>query len=190
LGADETALLRRALDGDGEAFSALMDALNPLLLMVAGAILRTTGESAEGVVLDAWAALWEKPDAFDPRRGTLKTYLCLWVRSRALDAARKSLARRNVPLEQAWDVPSRAVSAEDRTIARELFGALREAVDALAEPMRETVVRRYFLDEPPALIARNMGVAPRVVSDRLYQAKQQLKGALRHAGSTGGGRMD
>ena len=71
------------------------------LYTVAAAALRGVGteQDAEEAAADAFVYLWEHPEKFDPRRGSLKTWLSVVARSRALDRSREILRCRAVSLE-------------------------------------------------------------------------------------------
>lgn len=72
------------------------------LYTVAAAALRGVGteQDAEEAAADAFVYLWEHPEKFDPRRGSLKTWLSVVARSRALDRSREILRCRVVSLEE------------------------------------------------------------------------------------------
>lgn len=72
------------------------------LYTVAAAALRGVGteQDAEEAAADAFVYLWEHPEKFDPRRGSLKTWLSVVARSRALDRSREILRCRAVSLEE------------------------------------------------------------------------------------------
>lgn len=120
--------------------------------------------------------LWRNPSGFDPGKGTLKTYLAVMTRSRALDTYRRLIRHDAAALDES--IPAPETDLQDRLIARELSGALRDAVDALAEPDREIVLRRYFFEEKPAEIAARLARPVKEIHNRLYASKQKLRNAL------------
>jgi RNA polymerase sigma-70 factor (ECF subfamily) len=162
--------------GRGE-LEKLMEEHNRLLWSVAGGILRGVGtnEDIEECVGDVWIALWRDPGAFDERRGTLPSYLAVMTRSRALDKLRALRRRETAALQD--DTPADG-GVEDEMVRRELFGSLRDAVDALDEPAREIVIRRYFFEEKPSEIAAKLSLPVKEVHNRLYAAKGRLRKAL------------
>ncbi|MDR3277357.1 MAG: sigma-70 family RNA polymerase sigma factor [Oscillospiraceae bacterium] len=174
----EEALIKRLRRGDSEAFLDMMDTYNRLLWGVAGGILKDAGtaEDVEECVSDVYLDLWRKPKAFNPKKGSLKTYLAVMARSRALDRYRQLARVQNAELDEALPSPEDAL--EDRLIARTLSGTLRGAVDALGEPDREIITRRYFLDEKPTAIAAHTSLPLREVNNRLYQSKLKLRKML------------
>src|SRR4051812_36176842 len=66
--------------------------LHPIALASANRVLRDEA-AAEDVVQDVFVQLWLNPSAYDPSRGTLKSYVSMLARSRALDRWRSRAAR-------------------------------------------------------------------------------------------------
>ena len=58
------------------------------------------------------------------------------------------------------------------------YQALYDAVNVLPDHTREIVLRRYFMEQKPAAIARAMGLSVKEVDNRLYRAKRSLAKAL------------
>ena len=149
-----------------------------LLWPIASAVLKNVGDDrdVEEVVADAFIFLWEHPGKFDPRRGTLKSFLCILVRSRAIDRYRDLTRRATVPLEEAvlcgtFGMQERLMEAESR---KELLAAVR----SLGEPAREILVRRYYYDQKPRQIALALDMTVKQVDNSLYRSKQLLRRAL------------
>ena len=55
---------------------------------------------------------------------------------------------------------------------------LLAAVNALGEPGREILVRRYYYGQKPREIALALGLTVKQVDNSLYRAKRQLREAL------------
>lgn len=68
--------------------------------------------------------------------------------------------------------PDRALAAEERA------AAVRRAVDALPEPLREVVVLCEWEDLPIAEAAAVLDTSPKAVETKLYRARKQLRAAL------------
>ena len=66
----------------------------------------------------------------------------------------------------------------DAINAREARQALRAAVDALGEPDREILIRRYYYNQKPREIALALDMRVKQVDNRLYQTKRKLREAL------------
>jgi RNA polymerase sigma-70 factor (ECF subfamily) len=158
-----------------------METHNRLLWAIAGGILRGVGseQDIEECVADVYITHWRNPQAFDPERGSVKTYLALLARSRALDRYRA--LTRDIPAELDDEVPGTDQDVDDALIADELFGTLYRALDDTPEPDREILVRRYFFEERPREIAHHMNIAVKEVNNRLYAAKRRLRRELEEA---------
>src|SRR3989442_15970980 len=83
--------------GDREAFEALYRRSSPAAF---GLAYRVTGQEllAQDVVHDSFLALWKAPEAFDPARGSFRTFFLSLVHHRAVDTVRREerLPRRSL----------------------------------------------------------------------------------------------
>ena len=88
---------------DEDAMNAVIEKYSRLLWSIADAVLKNVGnvQDVEECVADVFISLWEHPEKFDPGRGSLKSYLCILARSRAVDRYRQLVRRETVPLEDA-----------------------------------------------------------------------------------------
>src|SRR3954463_9247199 len=77
---------------DPRQFNDAYRRLAPLALASANRVLRDEA-AAEDVVQDVFVQLWLKPDSYDPKRGSLASYVSMLARSRALDRWRSRSAR-------------------------------------------------------------------------------------------------
>ena len=81
-------LLQRIRLGDEDAVLALYDRYSQLAYSIILRVLRDEGV-AEEVMQDIFLQLWRKPDSYDPSRGTLRTWIAVVCRHRAVDQLRK-----------------------------------------------------------------------------------------------------
>lgn len=164
--------------GDSAAIHRVINKYSRLLWPIASAVLQGVGsdQDAEECVADAFIYLWKHPDKFDPLRGSLKSYLCILVRSRAIDRLRQINRQGTLPLEEA--VLSATVGMQEELLSRETKRELAAAVNALGEPGREILVRRYYYDQKPREIALAMGMSVKQVDNSLYRSKRRLRQAL------------
>lgn len=156
------------------AMNRLMDKYSRLLWSVAAAVLRPMGsdEDLEECVADVFVFLWLNPEKFDPSRGTLKSYLSMVARSRALNRCRQpSIPLDALPLAQELEIAPELPDTERAD-------ALRAAVDALSEPDREILVRRYYYDQKPREIAAALDLPVKQIENRLYRTKCLLRRQL------------
>ena len=167
---------RRILSRKEEAIAQVMSQYAKTMWHVACAVLHDTGspQDAEECVADAFLYLWEHADKFDPARGSLKTFLCVVTRSRAMDRRRKLLRQQHVVLDETLlllritEVPSDP----------ELHHALTAALHNLSPMEQEILLRRYYHEQKPRAIALALGLSVKKVNNTLYRTKQKLRETL------------
>lgn len=171
-------LLRALRRGDEGAIDTLMRRYARLLWSVASAVLGDAASEAdiEECVADVFVRLWREPEKYDPDRGSLRSWLCLVTRCRAVDRLRELTRRGEAPLDET--LPAREPDLDDLLAGEEAKRQLAAAVDALDERDREILLRRYCREQKPKEIALALGVPVKQVENRLYRSKQALRRAL------------
>ena len=164
--------------GQGDVMNHVIEKYSRLLWPIASAVLKNVGseQDVEECVADAFIYFWQHPEKFDPARGSLKSWLCLVVRSRAVDRYRQISRHGELPLEEA--VLSVSAGLQEELMSRETRQELVAAINALGEPGREILVRRYYYGQKPREIALALGMTVKQVDNFLYRAKRQLRQAL------------
>lgn len=149
-----------------------------LLWSVAEAVLSHIGsvQDVEECVADTFIYLWEHPEKFDHQRGKLKTWLSIVARTQAVNRYREITKRNTLPLEDADFVDQLDVA--DSVLEVETRQALLAAVNALGEPDREILIRRYYYDQKPKEIALALDMSVKQIDNRLYQTKRRLREML------------
>jgi RNA polymerase sigma-70 factor, ECF subfamily len=103
------------------------------------------GTAAQDVVQDVFVELWTHPDRYDPAAGTLRTYLTLLARHRAVDLVRSELRRMSRQQRTYRLTPSEPLrSASDEVMAAESATVVRAAVRLLPGSQRRVVELAYF----------------------------------------------
>jgi RNA polymerase sigma-70 factor (ECF subfamily) len=144
---------------DPSAFARAYAEHRPAALGAALAVLHDA-RAAEDVVQDVFASLWANPRAFDGQRGTLRSYVTLLARSRALDRWRSRRARDGA-LERMATVAARrghAPPAADAVLEREGARHALSLIDRLPRPQREAIVLAVGHDLTAAQVSRATGI--------------------------------
>ncbi len=129
--------------------------------------------AAEDLVQETWLAfLRRKPDSSRPLEPWLSTVVHNFARRHRRAEARRAEREADAAREEAQ--PSSHELVERAGLQRELV----EAVLALDEPYRSTLLMRYLEELPPREIARRTGAPIRTVSTRLQRGLAQLRDRL------------
>lgn len=163
---------------DEAAINEVIRKYSKLLWSVAGPVLSSIGstQDIEECVADTFIYLWDHPDKFDPRRGKLKTWLSIIARTQAINRYREIAKRDTVPLEDIGFMDHLGIV--DDILKEETRRALIAAINALGEPEREILIRRYYYEQKPKEIALALDMSVKQVDNRLYQTKLKLREAL------------
>jgi RNA polymerase sigma-70 factor (ECF subfamily) len=168
-----------AIRGRDEAvINEVITKYSKLLWSVAGAVLNNIGstQDAEECVADTFIYLWEHPDKYDPQRGKLKTWLSIVARTQAVNRCREIAKRNTVSLEDTDFVDQ--IGIVDDILKAETRQNLLASVNALGEPDREILIRRYYYDQKPKEIALALDMSVKQVDNHLYNTKRKLREAL------------
>lgn len=162
---------------DENMIRQVIEKYSRLLWKVSGQILDRIGctQDVEECVADAFIYLWEHPEKYDPGRGSLKSWLCIVARSRAMDRCREITRQNVISLENALLATSGPEELLSRVESRRI---LHTALLAMEEPSREILTRRYYYGQRPGKIASAMGLTVKQVDNYLYRAKQKLRLAV------------
>ena len=164
------------------------DAFDELYRRYAGAAygvaLRVTAQDliAQEVVQEAFLAVWRAPEAFDPARGTFRTFFLSLVHHRAVDAVRREerLRRRSERVSNLEPVLGEDV-AEDVVEDAYLGGRrkeVREALGTLPADQRRVLELAYFGGKTQVVIAEELGIPVGTVKTRTLAAMRKLRAAL------------
>ena len=164
---------RRFLDGDESAFDSIMEELFYPLVYFIDRYLQDTS-AAEDIAMDVFSELIVHQHRYN-FKVSLKTYLFMLGRSRALDALRHRKVLRFVELKEALGIPDDGAALEELVITDERHRLVHNALGQLPEAMREAVHLIYFEDFSYEDAARVMKKNRKQVDNLLYRAKKELR---------------
>ncbi|MPN09023.1 hypothetical protein SDC9_156311 [bioreactor metagenome] len=161
--------------GDETFINYIIDKYSKLLWSIAGTILKNVGsaEDIEECVADVFIYLWQKPEKFEARRGKLKSYLAIIMRSRATDKYRQLSKQNVISLDEKLMINTLEIA--DDVLSEETKRTLIAAIKSLEEPERDIIVRRYYYDQKPKEIAFSLDMPIKQVENHLYRTKQRLR---------------
>jgi RNA polymerase sigma-70 factor (ECF subfamily) len=162
---------------------ALGEVYDQYASFVYGLALRVIGDprAAEDVSQDVFVCLWERPAAFDPERGSLRSWLGTLAHRRAVDYVRREEARRRRAERDA----GRAVPAPDvEEAATALVAAerVRAALDLLPNEQRRAIQLAYFGGKTYREVAVVLGIPEGTAKSRLRLGLRRIAEALEAQG--------
>ncbi len=180
----ELDLVAAVAAGETDALATLYDRYAPLLMGLAMKILQDKAE-VEDLLHDVFVEVWQKAGSYDPARGTVRTWLCLRMRSRALDRSKLSRRSRAESLDARPDEGSQEVPTNNgvEVLERE---RLAQALAGLTDSQRTVISMAYFQGLSCSEIATALEVPIGTVKSRLAGAKRGLEKAM-GAGRGGAG---
>jgi RNA polymerase sigma-70 factor (ECF subfamily) len=172
--AADSSLSARLAAGDDRALAEVVDRLGAAVHVVAAAVLGNA-PAAQDVVQDVFVDLWCHPERFDARLGTLRTYLMMCARHRAIDVVRSE--HRRAGREQRCErlLPQqRDPSPSEVVVDAETESAVREAVRKLPPGQREAVQLAYFGGLSYRDVGRTLGIPEGTAKSRVRLALTKL----------------
>jgi RNA polymerase sigma-70 factor (ECF subfamily) len=135
---------------------------------------------AEDVVQEVFVRLWNRPERFDPDRGSLRAFLAAETHGRAVDLMRSEDARR---LREEQDSGSRqlAVTIEHEVVEASYAIQLRQALESLSPEEKEALDLAYFGGLSYRQVALALGEPDGTVKSRIRRALSRLQHELKQA---------
>lgn len=172
---------QRLVYGDENALGAVYDRYCRMVYVVA---LRVTSDNgmAEDVTQEVFVSLWERPLAFDPERGSLRSWLCLLANRRAIDRVRAEVRRRTLMTELYLGEPATpgpiAADPAEIVLASMTAASVRSALANLPMLLRQAVELAYFHGRTYREVAAELGIPEGTAKSRLRSGLRQLAVAL------------
>lgn len=174
-----TDLLRRDPE---RALDQMLHAYTGLVYHAAAAVLgRNSHEEIEECVSDAFLVVYKSRERLDFSQGSLKAYLCATARNLAINRLKNRTNSPEVPLDEFSLSSEVTESAAIRNLETE---QLIQAIVSLGEPDSRIILYRYYFDLSSKEIAKQLGIKPNTIDQRLRRALAKLnklmKGGLLH----------
>ena len=168
---------------DESMMAYIVERYSKLLWSVVAPVLGGIGneQDMEECVADVFIHLWTKPENYKPEKGKLSSYLSVMARTKAIDRYRMIYRKLEDPLEETAmqrlmaDCLSQPLES---LLQKERREDILSVIARLGEPMEEIVIRRFFYDQKPRMIAAAMNLSVKQVENSLYTAKRQLRQML------------
>ena len=164
---------RRFLDGDESAFDKIMKELFDKLVFFVDRYVHDI-HAAEDIAIDAFSDLVVNKHRYN-FKVTLKTYLFMLGRSRALNYIKHRKVIDFVELEEADQASPEQESLEEIVLVDERKRIVNNALRTLPDDMRIVIHLIYFEDLSYDEAAKVMKKNRKQVDNLLYRAKKELR---------------
>ena len=161
-------LVARMVRGDRSAVALLYQRHQAPLFGLARSLLRSAAE-AEDLLHDVFLEAWRRSADYSAERGSVRAWLILRTRSRALDRLKSAARPRGVALE----LPANTAPADTGDQQR-----LRELLAQMPEAQQQVVLLGYFEGLSSAEIGERLGIPIGTVKSRTRAALESLRDVL------------
>lgn len=177
----DAALVAAMAAGDRAALASLYERHAGVLLGLALRIVKNRLE-AEDLLHDVFLEAWRAAKDFDPKRGRVRTWLAVRMRSRALDLQKSARVSRNAG-DAGLDV-----LVDHSEVASPDHARVRSALAELGADQRRVLELAYFEGLSCSEIAKRVSIPVGTVKSRLAAGLERLRAgmAARAVGDRGG----
>ena len=176
--AAEADLMESFLRNDGDAARRLYDRFASRIYGL-GLVLLRSKTDAEDLVQDTFLKVMRTGSAFDPRRGSLDTWILLNARGIAIDLLRRrSLEGRKLSSLPRVSEASDEAGPEWRAEVRDLFQRANDAMGRLPSGQRSALELAYIGQRSTREIAEMQGIPRGTVKSRVHAAVASLQKAF------------
>jgi RNA polymerase sigma-70 factor (ECF subfamily) len=169
--AEDVRLVEAIASGDRLALGALYDRHAGILLAVARQLLPERAE-VEDLVHDVFLEVWKRAHTYDPERASVRRWLLVRLRSRALDRLRSHAYSRRRSLDR-----DERVASDDPSVELDA-GRVESLLAELSEEQRSVVTLSYFDGLSSSEIAAELSIPIGTVKSRMAAAMQRLRAML------------
>ncbi|MFP5350957.1 MAG: RNA polymerase sigma factor [Actinomycetota bacterium] len=160
----ESALADRLMERDESALQEVMERYGTVVLGIARRVVAERSH-AEEVAQDTFIALWRRPGAFDPTRGSLQSFLVGIARNKAIDLVRKEESMRR----RADELMSEMATRPTTTTMDRLHDVadIQAALSQLPATQRDALALAYFGGRTYREVASELGIPEGTAKTRL-----------------------
>lgn len=167
-------LLEKLKKDKNSGLSVVIELYSGLLYKVVAAVVLPLGsnEDVEECVSDSFLSFYRHIDSVDPEKASIKSYLAVIARRKAIDFCRRNKDKNSLSLEM-LNENERAQESFVSDVERKKL--LFEALKNLGEPDTTIVTRKYFFGETAAQIGEAVSLSEAAVQKRLERSREKLK---------------
>ena len=171
--ASDESLLEKVRMQDHAAMTMLFNRYAGMVYSVALRVLKDPG-SAEDVMQEVFFQVWQSPQAFVSRRGSLGAWLLVVTRNRAVDVLRRRKPSDSVDEVVLAGKENIAIETERRTMMEKV----RSALNRLPPEQQQSIEMAFFQGLSHSEIAEQTGEPLGTVKTRIRSALISVRRAL------------
>ena len=178
---DDDTLAQAIAEGDKDAFAEAFERHSGRGLSLAARVMGSRIR-AEEVVQDVFVRLWERPERFDARRGSLQSFLLADVRGRSIDALRSDGRRQD---REVRDHRRGATAGQDVDLAaldRVVAADIRAAISCLSDEEGQSISLAYLGGYTYREVASILHLPEGTVKSRIRSGLARLRVQLKSVG--------
>jgi RNA polymerase sigma-70 factor (ECF subfamily) len=172
-GPSDVELVARMVQGDRSAVAVLYERHKLPLFGLARGMLRNAAE-AEDLLHDVFLEAWRRSADYSEERGSVRAWLILRTRSRALDRIKSAGRPRQAAASGALDPPLQHTTLAESSDQRRV----RELLAQMPETHRQVVLLGYFEGLSSSEIGERLGIPIGTVKSRTRAALEALRDVL------------
>ena len=176
---DDERLRDRLAFGDESAFIDLYEQFKNLVYTTAARVTRD-GKAAEDVTQEVFLAVWQRPLAYEPAKGSLRGWLAMMAHRRAVDLVRREEAQRRRSLDgRLYAGESRGDPVGDLVSDADAAQRLGTALQTLPSHLSRAITLAYLEGRTYREVAIELGLPEGTAKSRLREGLHRLAVALR-----------
>ncbi|MDI6105474.1 sigma-70 family RNA polymerase sigma factor [Actinoplanes sp. NEAU-A12] len=176
---DDARLRDRLVHGDETAFAELYEQFESLVFTIAARVTHD-GQAAEDVTQEVFLAMWQRPLAFEPAKGSLRGWLAMMAHRRAVDLVRREEAHRRTSQDER--LHAGAVSGGDpvgdQVTDADTAQRLSTALKALPRHLGRAIALAYLEGHTYREVATELGLPEGTAKSQLREGLRRLAVAL------------
>ena len=140
---------------------------------------------AEEIVQEVFLRIWNRPEVFDPERGSLRSYLLAQCHGRAVDLLRSETSRRNREEKDARRTAQAGYDVEHEVVDLVVAERVRGALDGLQTSERRAIELAYLGGHTYREVAELLDEPEGTVKSRIRSGLKKMRQSLQDVGVGG-----
>ncbi|WP_338591312.1 sigma-70 family RNA polymerase sigma factor [Paenibacillus sp. Y5S-9] len=167
--------LRKLMKKDTDVLESLILELSSPVYSLIFRILggQANKEDIEECVSDVFVDVWNKIESFDSSKGSLKTWIFILAKYKALDYKRKLKQKYNI--QELKDYIPSQTNTLDEVLRKSQIESVLEILNSVSSVDKNIFLMKYFYYESMDSIAGKLNLTTKAVENRLRRVRELMK---------------